>query len=71
MLTFNVAGAKNKIIFVDETNKSLQKQLKESIEKGTDGVCDLVVPHTFDITKIRNNEIVVEDVIIHDGRSQY
>ena len=54
MLTFNVAGAKNKIIFVDETNKSLQKQLKESIEKGTDGNCDLVVPHTFDDKKQRN-----------------
>lgn len=54
MLTFNVAGAKNKIIFVDETNKNLQKQLKESIEKGTDGNCDLVVPHTFDDKKQRN-----------------
>ena len=44
MFRFNVAGAKNVTLPVDETNKSLQNQLKESIEKGTYIIGDLVVP---------------------------
>ena len=44
MFRFNVAGAKNMTLPVDETNKSLQNQLKESIEKGTYIIGDLVVP---------------------------
>ena len=43
MFRFNVAGAKNVTLPVDETNKSLQNQLKESIEKGTYIIGDLVV----------------------------
>ena len=44
MFRINVAGAKNVTLPVDETNKSLQNQLKESIEKGTYIIGDLVVP---------------------------
>ena len=33
MLRFNVVGTKNVTLPVDEANESLQKQLKESIEK--------------------------------------
>ena len=44
MFRFNVAGAKNVTLPVDETNKSLQNQLKESIEKGTYIIGDFVVP---------------------------
>ena len=44
MFRFNVAGVKNVTLPVDETNKSLQNQLKESIEKGTYIIGDLVVP---------------------------
>ena len=44
MFRFNVAGAKNVTLPVDEINKSLQNQLKESIEKGTYIIGDLVVP---------------------------
>ena len=62
MLRFNVAGAKNVTLPVDE---SLQKELKESIEKGTYIIGDLIVPQTFEMTKIINNKIVVEDVAIH------
>ena len=65
MFRFNVAGAKNVTLPVDETNKSLQNQLQESIEKGTYIIGDLIVPQTFEMTKIRNKEIVVEDVTIH------
>ena len=49
---------------VDETNES-QKQLKESIKKGTYIIGDLIAPQTFEMTKIINNIIVVEDVTIH------
>ena len=62
---FNVAGAKNVTLPVDETNKSLQNQLKERIEKGTYIIVDLVVPQTLEMIKIRNNKIVVEDVTIY------
>ena len=65
MFRFNVAGAKNVTLPVEKTNKSLQNQLKESIEKGTYIIGDLIVPQTFEMTKIRNNKIVVEDVTIH------
>ena len=65
MFRFNVAGAKNVTLLVDEINESLQNQLKESIEKGTYIIGDLIVPETFEMTKIRNNKIVVEDVTIH------
>ena len=44
MFRFNVAGAKNVTLPVDEINESLQNQLKESIEKGTYIIGDLVVP---------------------------
>ena len=44
MLRFNVAGAKNMTLPVDEINESLQKQLEESIEKGTYIIGDLIVP---------------------------
>ena len=65
MLRFSVASAKNVTQPVEETNESLQKQLKESIEKGTYIIGDLIVPQSFEMTKIRNNKIVVEDVTIH------
>ena len=44
MFRFNVVGAKNVTLTVEKTNKSLQNQLKESIEKGTYIIGDLVVP---------------------------
>ena len=68
MFRFNVAGAKNVTLLVEKTNKSLQNQLKENIEKGTYIIGDLIVPQTFEMTKIRNNKIVVEDVTIHERR---
>ena len=55
MFRFNVAGAKNMNLPVDETNKSLQNQLKKSIEKVTYTIGDLIVPQTFEMTNIRNN----------------
>ena len=65
MFRFNVVGAKNVTLPVDETNKSLQNQLQESIEKGTYIIGDLIVPQTFELTNKTNKEIVVEDVTIH------
>ena len=65
MLRFNVVGEKNVIAPVDETNDILQRHLHESIEKGTYVIVDLIVPQTSEMIKIRNNKIVIEDVIIH------
>ena len=68
MFRFNVAGGKNLTLPVDETNESIQNQLRKSIEKGTYIIVDIIVPQTFKMIKIRNNKIVVEDVTIH-GRT--
>ena len=65
MFRSNVVGAKIVTLPVDETNESLQKQLTQSVEKGTYIISDLIVPQTFEMTKIRDNKIMVENVIIH------
>ena len=65
MFRSNVVGAKIVTLPVDETNESLQKQLTQSVEKGTYIISDLIVPQTFEMTKIRDNKIIVENVIIH------
>ena len=44
MLRFNFVDAKNATLPVDETNESLQKQLNESMEKGTFIIGGLIVP---------------------------
>ena len=66
MHRFNVVGAKNITLPVDETNdiSNLRNVQKKELPIG-----DRIVSQTFEMTNIVINEIVVEDVTIHGGKT--
>ena len=66
MHRFNIVGAKNMTLPVDETN---DKSNLRNVQKKELTIGDLIVSQTFEMTNIVNNKIVVEDVIIHGGKT--
>ena len=66
MHRFNIVGAKNITLPVDETN---DKGNLRNVQKKELTIGDLIVSQTFEMTNIVNNKTVVEDVTIHGGKT--
>ena len=66
MHRFNIVGAKNMTLPVDETN---DKSNLRNVQKKELTIGDLIVSQTFEMTNIVNNKIVIEDVTIHGGET--
>ena len=61
----NVPGTKDISIRTEVTSENIKKRLKEEIKHGCYLVGNLIVSQSFERVILRDNTIIVDDLIVH------
>ena len=64
----NMPGTKDISIQTEVTNESIKKRLKQKIKHEYYLVANLIVPQSFERVIVRDNTIIVDDLIVHDRK---